>query len=133
MRSTVPPPVGEEPGPILPPHVQDVWVEEILRWVEGKRRICRVLLTGSRVREHCRPDSDLDIAVLIDGANLDHDGSGPNGLVRLLELWRSELQAAIGDVTIDLAIVSPESRGCPEPGVPIFTRLSHPALLEATG
>ncbi len=133
MRSIVPLPVEEESGPTLPPHIQDVWVEEILRWVEGKRRICRVLLTGSRIQEHCPPDSDLDIAVLVDAANLDGDGSGPNGLVRLLDSWKSELQAAIRDVTIDLAILSPGSGGCPEPFVPIFTRLTPSALLEATG
>lgn len=59
----------EAPG--CPPE----WVEAIASWAAADPRILAVYLYGSRVRGTHRPDSDLDVAVILNG---DEDDTAEN-------------------------------------------------------
>ena len=83
----------------LPEHLSEV-AETIRAWAASKRLIRSVRLFGSRVRSQHRPDSDLDIAIAVDGTS----GEALATLMFEGAAWAAELQPRIGMTPhIDLA------------------------------
>ncbi len=76
------------------------WTEQIVEWASAKPHIAEVFLFGSRVKGDHAADSDLDIALRIDGM-----GETPL-TVWMFEgrEWAAELDAML-DVRVDLQMV----------------------------
>jgi predicted nucleotidyltransferase len=87
--------------------VADEWIAALRAWADGERLIEALFLFGSRVKHEGRPDSDLDVAVLL----LDRRGSE-----RQLDWsdnsarWRAELEGRL-PVMLDLHFYDPTSPG----------------------
>ena len=74
--------------------VTDAKVEEAVRRIVAAADPLRVILFGSRARRDFRPESDLDLAVILDGAEEDVRNRVPHGL-----LWGMRME-------VDLIAVS---------------------------
>jgi predicted nucleotidyltransferase len=48
--------------------VADEWIAALRAWADGEPLIDALYLFGSRVKRKERPDSDLDVAVLLRGS-----------------------------------------------------------------
>jgi predicted nucleotidyltransferase len=90
------------------------WSKLIAAWAEAKPKIMEVWLFGSRVRGVSRPDSDLDVAVVVFGDTLDARYTVWHFSV---DEWSIELNALL-PVQVDLDLGNPE----------ISTKIVGPAL-----
>lgn len=72
----------------LQPH----WSEIIRAWAVRQPLVLEIHAFGSRVVGGYRPDSDLDLAFVVDGQD---DGERLGNAICLLPVWRAELQALL--------------------------------------
>jgi predicted nucleotidyltransferase len=85
--------------------VQPDWIEKISHWAASQPDIVEVFLSGSRAKGTAKPESDLDIGVVIRSDDPEED-------VYTLwffnaDQWRAEL-AALVPVKVDLQTADPE-------------------------
>ena len=91
--------------------IKSEWTEAISTWAENRSEVQEVYFYGSRVRGGYRPDSDLDVAVIIEGddglslATWFFDGRD----------WADELNSLV-DVEVHLEMAT-ESDGTVMPAV----------------
>ncbi|UAJ10641.1 nucleotidyltransferase domain-containing protein [Glacieibacterium megasporae] len=72
--------------------VQQHWTNAIREWAGRQPLVIEVYAFGSRVKGGYRPDSDLDLAFVIDGQD---EGETLGNAIFLLPSWRNELQAML--------------------------------------
>src|SRR5690348_1567875 len=81
------------------------WIAKIQDWARHHDRIAAVYLFGSRAKGLHRPDSDVDLAVLIDGSDPDErDAYG----ICVAALWRAEIVGLL-PLPIDFIFAHPET------------------------
>ena len=73
------------------------WVEVIRTWAAGNENVAEMWLFGSRAKGTARPDSDVDLAlVLVPGTPGDPGTDWPEGNYQALgDRWEADLTAAI--------------------------------------
>ncbi len=72
--------------------VEPHWSESIRVWAAGQPLVLEVHAFGSRVRGGYRPNSDLDLALVVDGQD---NGERLGNAICLLSGWQAELQAML--------------------------------------
>lgn len=82
--------------PIIPPE----WVATLQAWARNERLIEAVYIFGSRAKRTARPDSDLDVAVLLRGSK---DERNLNWILNASR-WRTSLHGLLPvEVKLDQA------------------------------
>jgi predicted nucleotidyltransferase len=104
------------------PNEMPHWSSLIVNWAERQPLVLEVHAFGSRVKGGYRPDSDLDLAFVVDGQD---EGERLGNAICLLPTWRGELQALL-PVTVhaqamfdDDQVVAPAVR---DHGLTVFRR-----------
>ena len=83
----------------LPPE----WIERLGNWAGRHERIARLYVFGSRARGDNRPESDLDVAVLLSGDDQDElDGYS----ICMADRWSKDIQRLL-PVVVDLQFTDP--------------------------
>lgn len=85
--------------------IEEDWKANIRSWAKSQPDVAEVYLFGSRAKGVARPDSDLDIGVVIKSTNPDEDAY--TRWFFNADGWRGQL-AALLPVRIDLQIANPE-------------------------
>jgi len=80
------------------------WTETIRSWAAGEPLILEVYAFGSRVKGGYRPDSDLDIAIKVDGSD---EGEQLGNAICEKERWLETLSALV-PVSVDLQAMFPD-------------------------
>jgi predicted nucleotidyltransferase len=108
------------------PSIKDEWVQMIIDWAASKPEIAELYLYGSRVKGTNRDDSDLDVAILIEG----EDGLKLATWIIEGRLWAEELDALL-DVEIHLeAMNEGDNNVLPavrDHGLKLYSKPSPPA------
>lgn len=71
------------------------WVASIRAWAEANSNLAEVWLFGSRAKNLARPDSDVDLALVLQPAEGRRDWALGNYLA-LGNGWRRDLEAIVG-------------------------------------
>lgn len=73
------------------------WIEAIRTWAAGNENVAEVWLFGSRAKGTARPDSDVDLALVLMPGILGYPGHDwPEGNYQALgDRWEANLTAAI--------------------------------------
>ncbi|MBX9643301.1 MAG: nucleotidyltransferase domain-containing protein [Novosphingobium sp.] len=53
----------------MPEQLPNVWLEEIQAWASGEPLVLEAYIFGSRAKGIARPESDLDVAILLAGGS----------------------------------------------------------------
>jgi predicted nucleotidyltransferase len=91
-------------------------IETIIRWSQRHDSISEVWLFGSRVKGSSRPDSDIDLALVLTPPRQGHDWARGN-YERFGDDWQRELSAMIGR-HVSLTLKAEEA----EPSTPLWVR-----------
>lgn len=85
-----------DPGlPVLGLAVETPWLAAIRVWAAGKAEVAEVWLFGSRAKGTARPDSDVDLGLVLVPGEPGHDW--PEGNYQALgDRWQAELAALVG-------------------------------------
>jgi predicted nucleotidyltransferase len=102
------------------PALPHEWLERLVLWAHVHDRIDKLFVFGSRARGDHRPDSDLDVAVLLTG---EEDGERLGYWICMAERWRAQL--ADLPVKVDLQYADPETDERVWPGVQRDGRLIY--------
>ncbi len=81
------------------------WVKQIKEWGASTQSVAAVYLYGSRARGTDGPDSDLDLAVLVDASDGEH-------LLEWIEnasRWRQELKQRLDCVAVHVEFANSEA------------------------
>lgn len=84
--------------------IDQSWVTAIRSWAASEELIEEVYTFGSRVKGTARPDSDLDLAVRVAGAD---EGERLANAIFLMSRWKALLAAAL-PVPVDLQRMAPD-------------------------
>lgn len=84
--------------------IDDKWLDDVRSWAASEPLILEVYFFGSRVKGLHRADSNLDIAVKVDGAT--EVEALANALIETAR-WRTALAAKL-PVAVDLQSMSPD-------------------------
>lgn len=74
------------------------WIQSIAAWARTETRVLEIWAFGSRARDQHRSDSDLDLALLVEG---DNDGERTTVAFFNIDTWQSSIQQII-PVPVDL-------------------------------
>ena len=95
--------------------IPDEWVARLIEWARTHDRIERLFIFGSRARGDNKPDSDLDVAILL-------SGNDPSEVLAygicMAKRWREEVHELL-PVPIHLQFADPE-----------HDEIVHPAILK---
>ncbi|MCJ2065878.1 nucleotidyltransferase domain-containing protein [Methylobacterium sp. J-088] len=85
-----------DPGlPILGLDVERAWLPALAAWAAGRPKVAEVWLFGSRAKGTARPDSDVDLGLVLVPGEPGHDW--PEGNYQALgDRWQAELIALMG-------------------------------------
>lgn len=71
------------------------WLTRLEAWSAQNESVLELWLFGSRAQERSRPDSDVDLALVLKPAIGDHDWALGN-YAALGDTWQQELEAIVG-------------------------------------
>jgi len=86
------------------PNELESWCSTLATWARDTREVSEVWIFGSRARGDHRPDSDLDVALIMTAGT---EGERLGNWVCLAEEWEVEL-AALLPVEVDLDLGHPD-------------------------
>ncbi|WP_375209082.1 nucleotidyltransferase domain-containing protein [Hyphomonas jannaschiana] len=85
--------------------IEENWIKAIVSWASKEPDVASVYLFGSRIKGLARPDSDLDVAVVVVRGATENDTYTTWTFQH--EEWKAELQKSIS-VKLDLQLGNPE-------------------------
>jgi predicted nucleotidyltransferase len=92
---------------VPPIDMREEWLAGLRAWAEANGNVLEFWLFGSRATGRSRPDSDVDLALVLMPARGNHDWAMGN-YVAESSLWRSELEAIVGR-HVSIEAVTPEA------------------------
>src|SRR5262249_42346786 len=97
-------PPSRSPSRVLATKMRDEWTSALGTWAANNQFVRELWLFGSRAKGNCRPDNDIDIAlVLMPGE------SAMFAYFDAFEEWKEELKAAV-DWEVDLRAIGHDRR-----------------------